>query len=101
IVAEGQTWDNDTYLVGVQGWFENGISFFAQYKMMEANANNGVDEKQNAMTAGLMYTTGDWQYKLGYAANFELERNGKTINNTDDNVISAQVMYFVDPSAVL
>ncbi|HFQ5100426.1 TPA: chitoporin [Vibrio vulnificus] len=101
IVAEGQTWDNDTYLVGVQGWFENGISFFAQYKMMEASANNGVDEKQNAMTAGLMYTAGDWQYKLGYAANFELERNGKTINNTDDNVISAQVMYFVDPSAVL
>ncbi|HAS6342996.1 TPA: chitoporin [Vibrio vulnificus] len=101
IATENTTWDNDTYLVGVQGWFENGISFFAQYKMMEASAANGVDEKQNAMTAGLMYTTGDWQYKLGYAANFELERNGKTIDNTDDNVISAQVMYFVDPSAVL
>ncbi|PMH41811.1 hypothetical protein BCU68_15275 [Vibrio sp. 10N.286.49.B3] len=100
IESEGSTWSNDSYLVGLQGWFDNGISFFAQYKMMEASAGS-VDEKQNAMSAGLMYTTGDWQYKLGYAANFELERNGKTIDNTDDNVLSAQVMYFVDPSAVL
>ncbi|MDN3614354.1 chitoporin [Vibrio gallaecicus] len=100
IVSEGANWSNDTYLVGMQGWFDNGISFFAQYKMMEASAGS-TDEKQDAMSAGLMYTTGDWQYKLGYAANFELERNGKTIDNTDDNVISAQVMYFVDPSAVI
>ncbi|EGR2796560.1 chitoporin [Vibrio navarrensis] len=101
IAMESHTWDNDTYLLGVQGWFDNGISFFAQYKMMEASASNGTDEKQNAMSAGVMYIQGDWQYKLGYAANFELERNGKTIKETDDNVLSAQVMYFVDPSAVL
>ncbi|EHK9608640.1 TPA: chitoporin [Vibrio parahaemolyticus] len=101
IESEGQTWENNTYLVGVQGWFDNGISFFAQYKYMEADASNGVNEKQDAMSAGLMYTTGDWQYKLGYAANFDLERDGKTINDTADDVLSAQVMYFVDPSAVL
>jgi predicted porin len=68
---------------------------------MEADASNGVSEKQDAMSAGLMYTTGDWQYKLGYAANFDLERDGKTIDNTADDVLSAQIMYFVDPSAVL
>ncbi|NIY84474.1 chitoporin [Vibrio hepatarius] len=101
IVTEGQNWDNNTYLVGMQGWFDNGISFFAQYKYMEADASNGVDEKQDAVSAGLMYTTGDWQYKLGYAANFDLERDGKTIDDTADDVLSAQVMYFVDPSAVL
>ncbi|MDX2321865.1 MAG: porin [Moritella sp.] len=101
IVSESTTWDNDSYLVGMQGWFENGISFYAQYKMMAARSGTGVDESQNAMSTAIMYTTGDWQYKLGYAANFELERDGKTINNTDDNVISAQAMYFVDPSAVL
>ncbi len=101
IVAEAQNWDNDTYLVGLQGWFDNGISFFAQYKYMEADAGNGVDEKQDAVSAGLMYTTGDWQHKLGYAANFDLERDGKTIDDTADDVLSAQVMYFVDPSAVL
>lgn len=101
IESEGQTWENNTYLVGVQGWFDNGISFFAQYKYMEADASNGVNEKQDAMSAGLMYTTGDWQYKLGYAANFDLERDGKTLSNTSDDVVSAQIMYFVDPSAVL
>ncbi|MDE1230485.1 porin [Vibrio aestuarianus] len=101
IATEGTEWDNNTYLVGLQGWFENGISFYAQYKMMDAKSDAGDDEKQNAMSAALMYTTGDWQYKLGYAANFELERNGKTLDDTDDNVLSAQLMYFVDPSAVL
>ncbi|WP_394252566.1 chitoporin [Vibrio profundi] len=97
---EDSMWSNDTYLVGVQGWFDNGISFFAQYKMMEASTS-GTDEKQNAMSSAIMYTTGDWQYKLGYAANFDLERNGRTIDNTADDVLSAQVMYFVDPSAVI
>ncbi|MBW3696310.1 porin [Vibrio sp. T187] len=100
-VTTQHLWDNDTYLVGLQGWFDNGISFYAQYKMMEASANNGTKEKQNAMSSAIMYTTGDWQYKLGYAANFDLERNGQTIDNTGDDVLSAQVMYFVDPSAVL
>lgn len=101
IKMESQTWENNTYLVGAQGWFDNGISFFAQYKYMEADASNGVSEKQDAMSAAIMYTTGDWQYKLAYAANFDLERDGKKINDTADDVLSAQVMYFVDPSAVL
>ncbi|MFA0457994.1 porin [Vibrio breoganii] len=99
--SEGAVWTNDTYLAGIQAWFENGISFFAQYKHMEASTDTGIDESQGAMSTGLIYTTGDWQYKLAYAMNFELERDGKTIDNTDDNVISAQVLYFVDPSAVL
>jgi len=102
ITGETRLWDNDTYLVGIQGWFDNGISFFAQYKMMYASEDlTGTEEKQNAMTSGLMYTTGNWQYKLAYAANFDLEQNGKTIDDSSDSVLSAQVMYFVDPSAVL
>ncbi|GEA51547.1 membrane protein [Vibrio inusitatus NBRC 102082] len=99
--SEGTTWTNDTYLAGIQAWFENGISLFAQYKHMEASTTSGIDEKQGAMSTGLIYTTGDWQYKLAYAMNFELERDGQTIDDTDDNVISGQVLYFVDPSAVL
>ncbi|PSV48757.1 porin [Photobacterium indicum] len=101
IESEGQDWGNDTYLLGLQGWFDNGISFFAQYKYMEASTKLGRDEKQDAISTGLMYTTGDWQFKAAYAANFELEVDGKTIKNTDDDVISVQAMYFVDPSAVL
>ncbi|MEZ9466154.1 porin [Vibrio breoganii] len=99
--SEGAVWTNDTYLAGIQAWFENGISFFAQYKHMEASTDTGIDESQGAMSTGLIYTTGDWQYKLAYAMNFELERDGQTIDNSDDNVISGQVLYFVDPSAVL
>lgn len=101
VEAENATWTNDTYLAGIQAWFENGFSLFAQYKYMEATTDTNVDEKQGAMSAGLIYSHGDWQYKVAYAANFELERDGNTIDNTDDNVISAQVLYFVDPSAVL
>lgn len=100
IQSESKRWDNDTYLLGMQGWFDNGISFFAQYKYMKASAGS-IDEKQDAISTGLMYTVGDWQYKLAYAKNFELERDSKTIKGTDDDVLSAQVMYFVDPSAVL
>ncbi|MEZ9304961.1 porin [Vibrio breoganii] len=99
--SEGAVWTNDTYLAGIQAWFENGISFFAQYKHMEASTDTGIDESQGAMSTGLIYTTGDWQYKLAYAMNFELERDGQTIDNSDDNVISGQILYFVDPSAVL
>ncbi|MEZ9914049.1 hypothetical protein BCS93_09235 [Vibrio breoganii] len=99
--SEGAVWTNDTYLAGIQAWFENGISFFAQYKHMEASTDKGTDETQGAMSTGLIYTTGDWQYKLAYAMNFELERDGQTIDNSDDNVISGQILYFVDPSAVL
>lgn len=98
-------WDNNTYLVGVQGWFENGISFFAQYRMQDANVKEGTDvgreEKQNAMTSGLMYTVNDWQFKVGYTKNFDLEVNGNTVENSSDDTYSAQAMYFVDPSAVL
>jgi len=98
-------WDNNTYLVGVQGWFESGISFFAQYRMQDAKVTEGLDngreEKQNAMTSGLMYTVNDWQFKVGYTKNFDIEVNGKTIEDTSDDTISAQAMYFVDPSAVL
>ncbi|MCW8335336.1 porin [Vibrio sp. SCSIO 43135] len=101
IAAEDAIWTNNTYLAGVQAWFDNGISLFAQYKHMEASTDTGVDEKQGSMSSGLMYTTGDWQYKIAYAANFELERDGQTIDNSEDDVVSAQIMYFVDPSAVL
>ncbi|MEZ9905153.1 porin [Vibrio breoganii] len=105
VQAEDAEWTNNSYLVGIQAWFENGISLFAQYKYMDAtadrNSGTSVDENQSSMTSGLMYTTGDWQYKLAYAANFDLERDGQTIDDTSDDVISAQIMYFVDPSAVI
>jgi predicted porin len=98
-----QDWINDTYLVGVQGNFENGLGFFAQYKMMEADSQiAGVDDQsQNSYTAGIMYNVSDYQFKIGYAANDKLEEGGKKVAHTDDSVISGQVMYFIDPSAVV
>ena len=96
-------WKNDTYLVGAQGNFENGLGFFAQYKMMEAEAQvAGVDDQsQNSYTVGVMYNVSDYQFKIGYAANDKLEDGGQKIAHTDDSVISGQVMYFIDPSAVV
>lgn len=97
---EGSEWDNNTYLVGVQGWFDNGVAFYAQYKMMEAETL-GLEEKQNATSVGVSYTHGDFQYKLGYAANFDLEQNGTKVEDSADEAIAAQVLYFADPSAVI
>ncbi|CAM2846680.1 porin [Vibrio ordalii] len=100
VASEGTKWDNDAYLFGVQAWFDNGLSFYAQYKMMEAKPTTGSKEEQNAYSAGVAYTTGDWQFKLGYAMNDELEVGGKTLKGSDDDVLSVQALYFVDPSAV-
>ncbi|NNN44157.1 MULTISPECIES: porin [unclassified Vibrio] len=101
VAKEGTEWDNDAYLFGVQGWFDNGLSFYAQYKMMEAKPSVGDKEKQNAYSAGVAYTTGDWQFKLGYAKNDELKVGGDKLKGSDDDVLSVQALYFVDPSAVL
>lgn len=101
VAKESIEWDNDAYLFGVQGWFDNGLSFYAQYKMMEAKPVAGDKEKQNAYSAGLAYTTGDWQFKLGYAKNDELKVGGSKLKGSDDDVLSVQALYFVDPSAVL
>ncbi|MFH0223808.1 porin [Vibrio furnissii] len=101
VAKESTDWDNDAYLFGVQGWFENGISFYAQYKMMEAKPSAGEKEKQNAYSAGVAYTTGDWQFKVGYAKNDELKVGGDKLKGSDDDVLSVQALYFVDPSAVL
>ncbi|WP_407083354.1 porin [Photobacterium leiognathi] len=96
-------WVNDTYLVGAQGNFDNGLGFFAQYKMMEADAQvaGTADQSQNSYTAGIMYNVSDYQFKIGYAANEDLEKDSKKVDNTADSVISGQVMYFIDPSAVV
>lgn len=101
VAKQGTEWDNDAYLFGVQGWFDNGLSFYAQYKMMEAKPSVGDKEKQNAYSAGVAYTTGDWQFKLGYAKNDELKVGGDKLKGSDDDVLSVQALYFVDPSAVL
>lgn len=101
VAKEETEWDNDAYLFGVQGWFDNGLSFYAQYKMMEAKPSAGDKEKQNAYSAGVAYTTGDWQFKVGYAKNEELKVGGDKLKGSDDDVLSVQALYFVDPSAVL
>ncbi|MGF1773535.1 porin [Vibrio wakamikoensis] len=104
-VSDSRIWDNNTYLASLQGWFDNGISFFTQYRWQDASVTSGIDtgrkEKQNALSSAIMYDIADWQFKLGYAKNEELHVNGKKLAGTDDDVISFQAMYYVDPTAVL
>lgn len=101
VESESTIWTNNTYLIGLQAWFDNGVSLFAQYKHMMAASKTNIEEVQGSMTSGLMYTTGDWQYKLAYAANFKLERDGEVLPDSGDKVISAQLQYNIDPSAIV
>ncbi|MGF1699326.1 porin [Photobacterium makurazakiensis] len=100
-VLDGTYWDNQTYLMGAQGGFDNGIGYFGYYRISEADNTRGDDERETSYSVGLTYTFGDWQAKVARAENLGLEVNGKDIDNTEDNVTSFQMMYFVDTNAVL
>ncbi|USD67711.1 porin [Vibrio sp. SCSIO 43136] len=97
-------WDNQTYLIGTQGGFDNGIGYFAYYRVADAQNTLGDDEREKSYSIGLMYNFGEdnkWQAKVAHAENKGLEVNGKRIADTEDDVTSMQLMYSVDSNAVV
>jgi hypothetical protein len=97
-------WDNQTYLMGAQGGFNNGIGYFAYYRIAEAQDTLGSDETENSYSVGLTYNFGEgdkWQAKIARAENLGLEVDGQDIEGTKDNVTSMQLMYVVDTNAVV
>ncbi|PSW19574.1 porin [Photobacterium sanctipauli] len=100
-VSGTEYWDNQTYLIGSQGGFSNGLGYFAYYRIAKADNDRGVDEREDSYSVGMTYNFGNWQAKVARAENLGLEVDGKDIENTEDNVTSFQMMYFVDTNAVL
>ncbi len=44
---------------------------------------------------------GYWQFKIGYAANSDLEIDSHKVEGTADNVISGQTIYSIDKNALV
>ena len=104
------TADRTSLFAGAEFHFDNGISIVGAVKHMESdydtrqtlNEQAGVNnQEQLAYSATAQYVTGDWLFKLGYAATSKLESNVGKVADTEDQAITGRVMYFVDPSAVI
>ncbi|WP_087017039.1 porin [Thaumasiovibrio subtropicus] len=103
-----KTADRQTIVAGVEFHFENGFSVVGAWKGMQSKYEvaPGVvvsdnKESQNSYSVTAQYVTGDWLYKLGYAYTDKLKSGGSKVAETDDQAITARIMYFVDPSAVI
>ena len=110
------TSDYMTYLTGFELNFDNGVGFFGAYKVMSAEYSNydnasagsgtienliGGKQDQTSYSVGALYNIGHWQFKIGYAANSDLEIDSKKVDGTADNVISGQTIYFIDNNALI
>ncbi len=103
------TSDTQLGIIGFEANFENGLGFYGAYKAMEAKHEDftnilGDKQKQSAYSLGTVYNTGDWQFKVAYAANQALKveggENDGSHGNLKDTIISGQALYFLDDSAV-
>ncbi|MEF2510140.1 porin [Vibrio mimicus] len=104
------TSDYMTYLTGFELNFENGIGLFGAYKVMSAEYSNydnagaelgtignliGGKQDQTSLSVVALYNVGYWQFKVGYAANSDLEIDSDNVEGTADNVISGQAIYYI------
>ncbi|WP_019616320.1 porin [Psychromonas ossibalaenae] len=111
--TDGKTAQSEytTYIAGYELNFKNGIGLFGAYKVMTAEYSDyssesleseiGSVQDQTAYSVGALYSTGYWQFKIGYAANSDLEIDSVKVADTADNVISGQAMYFIDDDALI
>ncbi|MGL5335139.1 MAG: porin, partial [Enterovibrio sp.] len=109
----GVTADRSFYIVGGELNFANGFALKGAFKHMNSDYDHatadGVSQDQNAYSITAEYTRNSWLYKLGYAGTTDLKSSGTlegtNISGTDKDVkdkgITARVMYFLDPSAVI
>ncbi|MGR5063820.1 porin [Photobacterium sp. DNB22_13_2] len=108
--------DYQTYVTGFELAFTNGIGLFGAYKVMSADYSDynndasdagtiegiiGSQQDQTSYSVGALYDIGYWQFKVGYAANSDLEIDNRKVSGTADNVLSGQAIYFLDDPALL
>ncbi|NAW65394.1 porin [Photobacterium halotolerans] len=105
--------DTDAYLVG----FELNLGDFGLYgafKSEAADYNDGTitvdgttvnvagnDMDQDSYSIGAVYSgVANWQFKANYAANLAADVNGNELSGSEDYIVSAQALYFLDDSAI-
>lgn len=102
--------DRTSLLAGAELHFENGFSLMGAVRSMQSDYDttqtlNGLagvnDEDQLAYSLIGQYVTGDWLFKLAYAGTTELDSNKGETKETEDQAITARVLYNIDPSAVV
>ncbi|WP_117234533.1 porin [Vibrio maerlii] len=96
-------------------YYINDFGVYAAYKMEEAEYEdisiadsnedlselNGTEISQDSYSIGLVYSgVENWNFKLNYAANLEADLNSTEVKGTEDYIVSAQAMYFLDDSAL-
>ncbi|QUJ66731.1 porin [Photobacterium sp. GJ3] len=105
--------DTDAYLLG----FELNLGDFGvygAYKHEAADYDDGkfnvdgseinftdMDIEQGSYSVGLVYSgVENWQFKANYAANLEADAKGKSISGSEDYIVSTNILYFLDDSAI-
>ena len=97
----GVTSDSTNWLLGFEAPLGAGFSLWGAYKDSSAEyTNNAPDQKQADLSVGGIYSSGDWQHKLGFTKNGKLKVGGTDQAGTDASILSVQSLYFLDPSAV-
>ncbi|KDM93018.1 porin [Photobacterium galatheae] len=112
--VEGSTTsDTDAYLLG----FELNLGDFGlygAYKHEAADYEDGkfkvdgsevtftdMDIEQGSYSVGVVYNgVENWQFKANYAANLEADVKGKAFSGSEDYIVSTNVTYFLDDSAI-
>lgn len=116
--------DTDAYLLGFELNFDNGLGFYGAWKSSKAKYDkvkigeldaNGKPSttsqhyslseiEQDSYSLGAIYNYEKWQFKVAYAANMKPEYQSEgfsgSVSEFSDSLLSGQIMYFLDDSAV-
>lgn len=107
--AEGNDLTTDLDTLAMIGGVElsyKGFGLSGAYKTQKAEYDQeitsaGGEQKVDSFSVIAQYNgVENFIFKTGYAANSKLEQDGKELAGTADHVISGQVLYFLDPSAL-
>ncbi|KKD01193.1 porin [Photobacterium halotolerans] len=112
-VTGSTTSDTDAYLLGFEANLGD-FGLYAAYKYESADYADatikvkGVDTEikdldieQASYSVGAIYNgVENWQFKANYAANLEADARGSSVSGTEDYIVSAQALYFLDDSAI-
>ncbi|MDX1302390.1 porin [Photobacterium sp.] len=93
--------DTQLIIAGFEATFGS-FGVHGAYKIMGAEYDdNSADQDQTAYSVGVSYSMEDWLFRLGYAAQQDLETgNVKTTAGAED-IVSFDATYFLDPSAIV
>lgn len=97
--VEGVKSDTQLIIAGFEATF-GAFGVHGAYKVMGAEYDNdAADQDQTAYSVGVSYSVDDWLFRLGYAAQQDLETGDvKTTANSED-IVSFDATYFIDSSA--